>query len=375
MKEGRTLTELAQELERQRHAKVDVIADTRQMEMRTFEAEALEQTDNAEDFERLMSQNVSRRPEQDIQLHLEDGTTYPILSNCHNQIRDRVRIPAKYYERMRAEAQELLCQNVNHWFAESPERRMLRALDGNARAFLSDRYARIDHFDICNAALPVLIDYPGLEVRSCQVTDSHLFVKAASKVKIGEVKRGDPVSAGVMLQNSETGQGRYKVSMFVERLVCTNGMKAMDLIGRTHLGARHETSSDIEVLLSDETKKVDDAALMLKTRDVVKGVLEGGLFETYLEKLRETTEHKITGDPVKAMEVLAGATDIREAEQPGILRHLIEGGDLSQYGVAQALTRYSQDVEDYGRATDFEAMGGQVIDMTPQQWQPIAEAA
>lgn len=58
-----------------------------------------------------------------------------------------------------------------------------------------------------------------------------------------------------------------------------------------------------------------------------------------------------------------------------MLRHLATGGDLSRWGMANALTRFSQDVEDYDRATEFERMGGQVIELPRNDWQAIAEAA
>lgn len=38
------------------------------------------------------------------------------------------------------------------------------------------------------------------------------------------------------------------------------------------------------------------------------------------------------------------------------LRHLIAEGDLSGYGLVNAVTHYSQEVEDYDRATEFEAL-------------------
>ena len=60
------------------------------------------------------------------------------------------------YQRMRDQAPELLAANVNEWFQQKPERRMVRTLDGQMRAFLSDRYRRLDNFDLALAVLPVL---------------------------------------------------------------------------------------------------------------------------------------------------------------------------------------------------------------------------
>ena len=49
--------------------------------------------------------------------------------------------------------------------------------------------------------------------------------------------------------------------------------------------------------------------------------------------------------------------------------------DLSQWGLVNAVTRYSQDVDNYDRATELETLGGKIVDLKPTEWQPIAEAA
>ena len=40
-----------------------------------------------------------------------------------------------------------------------------------------------------------------------------------------------------------------------------------------------------------------------------------------------------------------------------------------------AVTHYSQEVEDYDRATEFEALGGRLIDLPAHEWKGLAEAA
>jgi len=39
------------------------------------------------------------------------------------------------------------------------------------------------------------------------------------------------------------------------------------------------------------------------------------------------------------------------------------------------VTHYSQEVEDYDRATEFEALGGRLIDLSAHEWKGLAEAA
>ena len=84
---------------------------------------------------------------------------------------------------------------------------------------------------------------------------------------------------------------------------------------------------------------------------------------------------KLVGDPVHSVEVLAQRYTLNEAERSGVLRHLVAGGDLSGYGLVNAVTHFSQEVEDYDRATEFEVLGGKLIELSASEWKPLAEAA
>ena len=79
--------------------------------------------------------------------------------------------------------------------------------------------------------------------------------------------------------------------------------------------------------------------------------------------------HKVTA--VDVVQLTAQSYGINAEEQEGILKYLIEGGDLSLYGLSNAVTRASQDVVSYDRATTLEGIGWQVATMEPQQWKQI----
>jgi len=66
---------------------------------------------------------------------------------------------------------------------------------------------------------------------------------------------------------------------------------------------------------------------------------------------------------------------LTESEGDSILQHLIRGGDLSQYGLMNAVTRTAEDAASYDRATELEAMGQRVVDLAANEWRQIAEAA
>jgi len=50
---------------------------------------------------------------------------------------------------LKASSPDLLSKNINHWMTEPDEKpKLIRTLDGKARAFLSDKYKIIDNDDV-----------------------------------------------------------------------------------------------------------------------------------------------------------------------------------------------------------------------------------
>ena len=88
--------------------------------------------------------------------------------------------------------------------------------------------------------------------------------------------------------------------------------------------------------------------------------------------MQESTTRMLEGNPAKAVEVLSNDFSLRENEHSGVLTHLIQGGDLSQYGLLNAVTRTSQDLTDYDRATHLETLGSKVLELSPSKWKELA---
>jgi len=341
MKQGKTLTQLAIEIERQLESKVDMAADTNALE-------------------------VFHEPEHGgVDMIIPNMGIAGINKVAHEQIGARLGIPKPYYDRMLSDAPSLLETNINHWFRNKPEKRMLRLLDGNVRAFLSNRYRRIDNYDLMEVVLPKVQEM-NCEIQSCELTERRLYLKATTARVEGEVQKNDIVQAGLVVSNSEVGLGSVRVEPMIYRLACLNGLILKDRgMKKYHIGrgVDLQEGEGASEFYRDETMEADDKAFFLKVRDIVAGVLTREIFDGILVDLRRANEREITGSIEGAVEVITKRHSLTQGESEGILKHLIQGGDLSQYGIANAVTRMSQDVDDYDRATDMEKLGGQIIDM------------
>jgi len=354
MKSGRTLLGLAQELQRQLQSKKDLV---------------------------VPSQLVHHSTGQGGQTRLvidEGGSPvhYGVTPLARRQLADKLKIPYAYFERMREEQPVLLDRNVNTWLQSEDDRRMLRTLDGQVRAVLSDRYRRLDNYDLAESVLPILQQLPELRFESVELTDTRMYLKCVTPRLSYEMAPGDVVQAGVVISNSEVGQGTLSVQPLLFRLVCLNGLIAADRsLRKTHVGRALGTEDEGLQVYQDDTLRADDLAFFLKVRDVVQAAVSEATFLQTAHKLQKTLMIPLVGDPVKTVEVLAQRYTLNDAERCGVLRHLIAQADLSGYGLVNAVTHFSQELEDYDRATEFEALGGKLIELSPPEWKGLAEAA
>lgn len=340
MKNGKTIVELAQEIQRQQNAKRDFLIPANKI--------------NAFAHSNHLELGF---PIKDNESEL---FTAPLTDNGHIQLGSYLDIPKKYYD-MLLKHPELLATNVQHWLGLKNDKKMVRSLDGQVRAILSDKYRRLDNYDLAQNVLPMLSEV-NATVESCEITDKKLYIKAITHKVQAEVVKGDIVSSGLIISNSETGHGSLSIKPLVYRLVCSNGAIVDDFAMRKYHAGRNTDMTQIE--FSNETLRAEDKAFWLQVRDLVKYTLNEVTFEKIVESMRESTQRTIE-QPEKAIEMVTKKYSFNDNEQNDVLAHLIKGGDLTSWGLGNAVTRMAQDVNSYDRSTELEAIGYQIMN---QNW-------
>ena len=270
MKSGVTLQQMLTEVKRQSESKEDYLIAPNRLRMESYGKEMF--------------------------LHLSDDSGTELIEPmtitgiAHRQIGTHLRIPAAYYDRMREERPDLLAYNANTWFKQESSQRMLRTLDGSARAYLSNRYRRIDNIDIAGVTLPILGGLPDIRFESCQITESRMYIKAVNPRLQAEVSPGDIVQAGIIISNSEVGLGSVSIQPLIYRLVCSNGMVVNDAqTRRNHVGRVNEASENYQ-LYSEKTLEADDKAFAMKIQDTVRAVVDEVRFTRVVNMMREAKD-------------------------------------------------------------------------------------
>jgi hypothetical protein len=193
---------------------------------------------------------------------------------------------------MRTEQPQLLDRNVNTWLQSDGDRRMIRTLDGQVRAVLSDRYRRLDNFDLAENVLPILQRLEGTRFESEELTDTKMYLKVMTPASSSTSPRGDNKQAGIVITNSEMGCGTLSVQPLIFRLVCRNGLIASDhALRKTHVGRAVNTEAESTHVFRDDTLAAHDRAFFLKVRDAVEAAVSETTFSLARAEAAEDARH------------------------------------------------------------------------------------
>lgn len=278
---------------------------------------------------------------------------------CHEGLAEKLEIPGQYYNRMKAQRPELLDLTVGHWLKHSAGKKALirtyETLEGNvARAFLSNSYRAIDNYDVLFAALDA-IKKTGVEVEitDAQVTERKLYMTVicrqvevdATSLLQGYLDRGDRahvgngVISGLIISNSEVGDGQFQIRPRAVVLKCNNGLIAPDdSFSRIHLGARLEAGA---VVWSEATKNKNYELIMSQ----VTGAVTTFLSKEYLGRMLENVykgQAQTLNRPVDTIQNVCKYLRYTQEQRESILNYFLHDGELSGAGITHAITRHAQ---------------------------------
>jgi hypothetical protein len=345
MKAGLSLTDFASKIDVQNKAKRDFIVSA--PKIRSY----------ANDGNLELAFALKEQPLTDA-----DYFAGKLARTGHDQMASFLNIPKTYYDRMlQPDNIDLLAKNTQWWLDKQSDRRMIRTLDGNVRGILSDRYRRLDNYDLMTAMLPMLMENAA-EIVTCEITEKKLYVKFITHHREGEVKKGDIVTLGGIISNSEIGFGALSIQPLILRKVCDNGLILNDLAYRKYHVGRKSQQETIDISFSDETNAAIDKAFWLQTKDVIKETVSQVTMDKALNLMKASMGLKIE-NPQVAMELTTQKLGLNQDETTSVLTHLINGGDLTSWGMCNAVTRAAQDVESFDRSVELETMASQLLTM------------
>jgi len=355
---------LARELKRLKQTSKEIVADTRQVL-----AVPVSGQPNTVRLTGIAAQDVPLPP-QHLELSLPvfgkngkwDATTrqqYPMNHLGSLQLADRAGIPRKYYESMLHEGMaDLTAENVNRWLKHRADRRLFRIADGKVRAVLSDHYRVLDNYDLTLMTMDRAKQHSAV-VTDCALTETRMYVKLTVPNYREEVMKGDEVVPGLMVSNSEVGEGALRVEPFLWRLVCKNGLISMSKVYQVHIGGRMEVGENM--IYGDDTKQLIDRAFWGRVRDHIDATFNKDIMHQVIAQLRDAASIEIK-DPEEAVNVTVKDLGLGEKQEKDLIRYFAKEGDDNLYGLVNGITRLAQDFTDYDQRIDAERYAGKLLE-------------
>jgi hypothetical protein len=324
----------------------------------------------------------------------------------HSQLSERLfKKGGAYYQRLLREAPELLATNVNHWLQADEKRRRLLRFDGlDVRAFLSDRFRIIDNFDILTTAVQVITGqdgesgekHPYARGARCfnwALNDKRMNVCLVNPAMVVDLKNPDKgimrgvwdetalragehawlkpapehgddgghyVCPSAKIGNSETGHGGANVNPGFLESGCVNMAWLQQNLAQVHVG-RVLKEDD---LMSDETRKKENALIFAKVADAVRAVFDPELLLKNVRKFAGLADELV--DRKEAINRIAKLPGITEEIRDDILSAYapMKAGTDTLLDVQRAVTNAAHAVRtrDEEQALELETLGGAIVE-------------
>lgn len=340
------LQKIAEELERQMTTKKDYIVDTNNI-ITIYDPHLKEYKIDIIDTEKEICE---------------------ITDNCHTQIGTKLKIPKSYYDYLKQDHPELLIKNINELMQTQNKKMMIRTLDNKARAFLSNKYRPIDNYDVFYKTLEELKQLQttgmNIEIKQSKLTERGLYIKAISKDLTDTVygnkdpEKGDIVHGGIIISNSETGQGSYKVMPFINVVICNNGMISDKIFKRIHIGKEIEEGT---INWSEQTESIENELLWSKLTDMIHNTFNKQTFTEWINEINKVASEYIT-TPTKAIDtIIKNFPQITQDKKDELLTRFAEYG-YTKWGLCQAVTTIAQNQENYETQLEYERIGPKILE-------------
>ena len=344
-----TFADLRSNLEQLREARVDVIVDSSDLAVISPGALQTPYIDDA-----ITHAGVGL-PSRDWQL----------TSHAFRQWCAKMNVPASYLGRIADWGEDIRLSQLSmeimnvHNAVEAKPLLLRLLLDPSTdehvcRAVLSPSYSFIENFDVLTAVfdgLRVVREQHsiGFEPGPASVSDTHMrarinmpqlqmaadaLLKDYRSPWTGASGTDNPtVFMGIEIRNSEVGGAAFTLVPVIIIQVCDNGMTlTKDIFRKVHLGSAME--------MGHVSQRTMQATMELITAQTVDKVVEIATPEFLQAKVDEFMELKRPVVPVAIQTYLQQAFDNETADR--VFDDFITGGDITAFGVAQAITSHSQ---------------------------------
>lgn len=278
--------------------------------------------------------------------------------NAWEQICAKTGFPRMYADKLIDAdwGKELIETNVNTIFKNDPRRYLVRAVKGQARGFLSDRYRRLDMRPIMDSVFAIAKEL-GLVVIGATATELKAEIKFALATVLEPIK-DEPILYWISVRTSDFGDSKLEIAIGINRAWCTNDAKLDTMFSQVHLGKK--LPDDIE--FSQQTYALDTQTIVSATKDVFADAFTENRIALFCEKLKAAADKDA---PKNVTDALRHAGLTKPETEAATLLYSIPDIEILPQG--DTMWRFSNVISFLGqtatpdRKLELEAIAGDVL--------------
>jgi hypothetical protein len=275
--------------------------------------------------------------------------------NAEKQLAMFLGVPSQYLARIKQNVPELYIDTIESLLRQKDGTpRLIRTVDGTARAVLSDSFARLDN-DIIGNALETIAD-SDLEIHGFNLDMNGMSLHLVNPKVEGEVMKGDVVQMGFFLKNSEVGLHAMQSDFRSFRLVCTNGMvvpMSQFKMRRVHSGASVLNTMSRQERVPEYT--VSDVAQQVQL--LAENSTKPELLNEYISNMKDLQAIEVV-DAEATTEAIQNKYKLSNLQRDSIYSHYQKDNLNTRWGMVNAVTRTGQDQESASESIKLETVGG-----------------
>jgi hypothetical protein len=301
---------------------------------------------------------VSSEGDNDMRLVGRTGVAGRMTHHAFGQLCQRAKAPAGY---LRSLPSTLAVQNLNHGLKVAPGVANLMAHRNGElliRSLTTDLYQRVWNWEVCER-LMALADREklvparptfrslGSDAPALYASDHDMFAFLMSSERQIRGPLGELLLRGVIAINSEVGEAALKFLSFYFRDMCGNhiiwGAREVAEVKLVHVGQIRERFTEAMVRVRkymDSPGSIDEAQFQQMTAQIA----------TTKDEVLDAVFGKLGG--VSRKELSASYDAVREDE---------DGAPNTKWGLAQGITRYSQQTPYADERTALDRAAGKLL--------------
>jgi len=291
-------------------------------------------------------------------------------NNAVIQLSQKLGIPTNYIKNLlemnQNWANELAVQILNtHTQNVERERLLVRAVNGYILGMLSDSYRRLNSLEIFKAFLQEVSQYNAKIIDAYTGETRNFLEVIIPEIHTIVTEKNGVVhfAYGAQIRNSDFGNGALEVSTYKLVVKCLNGLTGQSLLKQVHLGKRLPDN----LILSEETYKLDTMTMASATKDVIRNVLSRDAFEKEKMKILKASAVDVDFEEVISKLPQYG---VNKNEAKGIMSVLLKNdpndgleGSSTLWKFAQGMTAYARDLDNKERKRDLMEVADKLLEL------------